>query len=468
MPQAESIAIPKRLPLVITPENRDETTLKDAKLVNGFVEIVREEEAANYWVYKRPGLEADSQPPGGAAAGCGVYNWRGSIYSIFGDTIYEDGVSIGTVDATGGVYKFSQSSGGTPRLVLGNGIAAYTFDGTTFAEITDADFPATFYKGWAYLDATTYVTTSPSAIRGSDLNNPTSWDPLNTITAQIEPTNAVATAKHLVYVVCLKETDTEVFYDAANSAGSPLSPVQGAKVNWGCVSADSVQDIDGILVWVATNKSAMVSVQLMENLKIQTISTKPVERLLQHADFSTTYSWFIKHEGHKFYVLTLPNDNLTLVYDLVDKMWAQWTDASGNYFPIVAATYNSDLKAIVQHESNGRLYIMDSLYYDDDGSLITVDIVTPNFDGGVRRRKQLNVMTFVGDQTQGSILQVRSNDNDYNSATWTNFRNVNLAQRNPMLTSEGTFYRRAYNFRHACNTPFRIQAVELQMDIGTL
>ena len=77
----------------------------------------------------------------------------------------------------------------------------------------------------------------------------------------------------------------------------------------------------------------------------------------------------------------------------------------------------------------------------DDGDIITVDIVTPNFDGGVRRRKQLNALTFIADQTVGSMLQVRKNDNDYEVGKWSNFRNVDLSKKKPMLTVlEPKFY----------------------------
>ena len=65
MPQAETVAIPKRLPLVITPQNRDTSSLKDSKLVNVYVE---KSDAGDFWLFKRPGLARDSQPAAAAAA----------------------------------------------------------------------------------------------------------------------------------------------------------------------------------------------------------------------------------------------------------------------------------------------------------------------------------------------------------------------------------------------------------------
>ena len=471
-PQAQTVDLPKRLPLVITPENRAYTTDKDSKLVNGYMEKMPD---GTYWIYKRMGLSQYSQPPGGAAVGRGVFNWLGDIYSIFGNTLYKNGVAVsGTLDTTNGVYKFSSCldlyTPNVKKMQLGNGVKAYNYDAANgLVLINDAQFPAAFVKGWAYLDSVTYVATAAGAIYGSEPDDPINWTALNVVYAAIEPDLAVGLAKQLVYVVVMKQWSTEVFYDAQNATGSPLGPVQGAKVNYGCVTADSIVYIDGTLIWVCTNQSSATQVIKMDGLKAEIISTPSVERLLDEADFTTTYAYLHKDIGHRFYVLTVVEANLTLVYDLESRMWSQWTDVNGNYFPFIAATYNSTtMNHILQHESNGCLCVMDQTYYTDEGDIITVDIVTPNFDGETNRRKQLTMMKFVADQVPGSVLQVRKNDQDYAADKWSNFRSVDLAAKQPLLSNCGTFVRRAYHLRHQSNTPFRLKAIELQIDIGTL
>ena len=472
MPQAQTVDLPKRLPLVITPENRDYTTDKDSKLVNCYMERLAD---GSYWLYKRMGLAVDSQPPGGAATGAGAYNWLGNIYTIFGNTLYKDGVAVsGTLDTTNGVYKFSSCldlyTPNVKKLQMGNGVKAYNYDAANgLVLINDAQFPATFVKGWAYLDSVTYVATAAAAIQGSEPDDPVSWDALNVIYAAIEPDLGVGLTKQLVYVIFMKQWSTEVFYDAENAAGSALSPVQGAKVNYGCVTADSIVYIDGILIWACTNQSSGTQVIKMEGLKAEIISTPAIDRLLREGDFTTTYAFLHKDVGHRFYILTLTVTNITLVYDLESRMWSQWTDVDGNYFPFVAATYDDTTRNhILQHESDGQLYLMDQSYYDDAGDVITVDIVTPNFDGETNRRKQLNVMKFVADQVPGSILKVRKNDHDYTTDKWSNFRNVDLGTKQPMLTNCGSFVRRSYHMQHQSPTAFRLKAIELQLDLGTL
>lgn len=467
MPQASTIELPKRLPLVISPENRSTSSAKDSKLVNCYVE---KQDDGETWLYRRTGTLRSSSPPTIARNGYGMFNWLGDVYSIFNDVLYKNGVNVGVVDNTNGVYHFISCLGATPKLVLGNGVKAYTYDsGAGLVQITDGDFPAAFVKGWAYIDGTIYVMKANANIQGSDINDPQSWDPLNVIVAQITPDQGVYLAQQLVYAVALKQWSAEVFYDAGNATGSPLGTVQGARASFGAVVADSVQSIDDILVWVCTNQSSSTQIIKMEGLKVEIISNYAIERLVDSADFSVTYSMQFKSTGHRFYILTVKNNNLTLVYDLDEHRWHQWTDTNGNYFPFVATTYDSSMNHQFQHETDGYIYLASEDYYTDNAtSVIPVDIVTPNFDGGTRRGKTLPMMFFVADQVAGSTLQVRSNDFDYDTTKWTNFRDVDLGQKQPQLDNNGTFKRRAYNFHHACPTAFRLQAVDLALDLCTI
>lgn len=464
MAQAQSQEFPKRLPLAAEPENRDDDTSRDAKLINGFIE---KDKRGETWWYKRAGLLSYSAKTG---VGRGTYNWKGDVYTIYGTTLYKNGVSLGTVDGTNGLYRFDSTMGATPRLVLGNGVKAYTYDGTTFAVISDVDFPAAFVKGWAFLDGTTYVMDASANIQGSAINDPTSWDPLNKIVAQIEPDTGMALAKQLVYVIAFKQWTTEVFYDAGNATGSPLSPVQGAKINFGCLTADSVQNIDDMLIWCSTNKSAAPAFMILDNLKAQKISTKPVERLIDHLDYTNCYSWQFKDEGHRFYGFTSVVSNLTLVYDLDEDRWAQWTDSAGNYWPVTSTTYGNLTGAphihYAQHASNGKLYKMDRDYPTDDGVLIASDLYSPLFDGGVDRMKVLSLLHLEGDRVPGSIIQLRYSDDDY--TTWSQFRSFDMGLLRPKMTDLGSFYRRAFHFRHNCNTSLRARAGDWQVDLGTL
>lgn len=466
--QAQTVALPKRLPLVIDPSNREESPRYDARLVNCYMETKGEET----WIYPRPGVDEFQQPSGGAAVGRGMFNWNGNVYSIFGNRLYKDGVVVaGTVNASGR-YRFDSCLGSTPKLQLGNGSKAYNYDDSNgLVEITDGDFPSTFVLGWAYLNGTSYVMRPTDAgIQGDDINTPTAWDPLNVILAQIAPEQGVALAKQLVYAIAFKQTIGEVFYDAGNSSGSPLGRNEGAMFNWGCIHARSVRYMDGALIWLGRSRDGPPEVVVLNNLKADVVSTKAVERLLQGVTLTDVESFTFKQNGHRFYVLCFPTDNLSLAFDFDEKRWSQWTDAAGTgESPYIDACLGTSGQVLVQHVSDGKIYEMSSEFATDDGTEFPVDIYTPNFDGGTQRNKTMGRLSLITDQRVGAKMKVQHNDNDYDSLSWTTFRELDLNQSKPYLSDMGTFVRRAHHFHYKSSVRMpRIQAVEMQLDIGTL
>lgn len=467
-PQMESMILPPRLPLVVVTGNRNRNFDKDARLINCFLET---DEAGELWVFKRPGLSVLYGNP--AATGRGSYYWRGDVYHIADGTLHKNNVAIGSgLDQAGGSYRFSEILGAIPKMVFGNGAKTYAYNGTTISSdlhTIDIDFPAATVKGIVYLNGATYVMDSYGQIWGSVINSvdqPGDWSAINYVAAQIEPDPGIALAKQLVYVVAFNSWSTEVFFDAGNPTGSPLGPVQGQKISYGCATAESVQQIDDRLLWISATRSGAVQVSLLDQLNHQIVSTKPIDRLLQGSDLASIASLQLKVNGHNFYILTLRDRNLTLAYDMAENLWHQWTDAAGNYFPFVSYTYNSSRQHLLQHESNGDIYIASPEVYTDAGNRIISDIYTPVFDANTRRIKQLNIMEFIGDQDEGSILQVRRSEDDYK--TWSNFRQVRLDMKRPLLINCGSFRKAAYHFRHNSATAMRMQAVEVQYDLGAL
>lgn len=468
--QWESVTLPPRLPLVVVASNRDGTVTKDARLVNCYIEVTKEGELD---IYKRPGLTNYNELNAGAA-GRGVYFWQGALYSIFGNKLFRNNTEVASgLDTSNGVYRFDSILGATPHLVLGNGKKAYAYEpvGGLSADLhsIDSDYPEETVKGFAYLNGPIYVMQPQAVIWNSDNNSvdqPDDWNPLDFIRAQIEPDDGVFLTKQLVYVVALKQWTIEYFFDAGNATGSPLQSVQGMKVAYGCAHADSVQKINDILFFLSIDQTNSLQVSTLDKGAHAIVSTPAIDRLLANIDTTTIYSWQLKIAGHSFYIITFKESNLTLAFDITQDLWYQWTDANGNYFPIVASSYDANKRHVLQHESDGRLYYIDTTSYKDLTQPIVVDIFTPIFDASSNRRKHLKMMTFIGDQVDGSTLQVRKTDDDYR--TWSQARVVDLSLESPKLMDCGTFRRRAYHFRHTADTPFRIRAVEVQYDVGTL
>lgn len=221
-------------------------------------------------------------------------------------------------------------------------------------------------------------------------------------------------------------------------------------------------------MYVTGNKTVSPQVARVDNLQISIVSTPAIDRLLDKCN--SFYSWTFKHGGHRFYGIAPQNLNVpfTAVYDIDQKLWYQWTAATGGQWPLISMAYDINGNHLAQGLSDGSVYLFegDYQYPTDNGVVAPVDIYTPNMDFGTRRRKTMHRMYFNADQTPGSILYVSRSDNDYKN--FSRPRKVDLSRETPYLDGEGTFTRRAYHFQHKAPTAFRIRSSDLQMELGTI
>lgn len=478
---------PLRISFDIQPDMipSQESLYKGPCIINGYAEKLP---SGNYTIYKRPGLVFHSTPE---ANGRGIYNWNGStIIGVFGDSFYSDAIA-GTAAALAvstdstALYSFVTSITSTTTVFFHNALAGYQYDSGTgvVTQVTDGDYPASTVYGAVWLDGTYYVMDASAYIYGSDLNNVMSWNPLNKIQAQIEPDAGVALFRQLSYVIAFKQYSTEVFYNAGNATGSPLARQTGSKLNYGCLNARTIQDINGTLYWVSLTKAGSVGVACMNNLTVELIGNDYVDRVVAGSGGVSTnlYSFVHVIPGHTFYCISSDTFNVTLAYDIAIKRWYIWTWYNGTAVPFYssAVIFSGNTVLTYMQSYPGSLYYSSLITGTDYTGLTTqrtidFSIVTPIFDGQTRRRKYLKILDVVCDRPVNSgtktytkaFLNARYTEDGYR--TWSNFREIDLSLKKTRLTNCGTFVSRAYHFNYTAALPFKIEAMEMQVEEGTL
>lgn len=243
-------------------------------------------------------------------------------------------------------YTFNQTAESItqPLLFLKSSRDGYVYNPSTstLTKITNVNYPQTTVPGIAYLDGSFYVMDTAGRIFGSAINDATSWTALNMVAMQAEPNGGAAISKIANYIVALGQWSLQYFYDNNNPApASPLSTNSTLTTNVGCATGDSVVEMQSTVVWVGQTKDAGRSVYQIDNLSPRKISTPFIDRILQSADLSNVYAYATGAEGHNFYVLTLANNNMTLVYDFGHKEWYQWT-ARTNSSPLSITSLTCD------------------------------------------------------------------------------------------------------------------------------
>lgn len=115
------------------------------------------------------------------------------------------------------------------------------------------------------------------------------------------------------------ERTIEIFANTGN-AEFPFERVQGGFLEVGCLAPDSVDKIDGKIMWLGRSTSGQGVVYLANSPNYQRISTHAIEQAIASYDnpeMATAYTY--QKDGHFFYVLNFRE--ATWCYDLSTGLW---------------------------------------------------------------------------------------------------------------------------------------------------
>ena len=409
-------------------------------------------------------------------------SWAASTTVTAGD-VYWTGTDLYTVTISGVTGTSAPTFTGSTPQADGSATSQWlsaTSPAGTGAYVTALlnGFPAGPYAtGAVYLDTYTVLGGTNGEIYTSAPNNPTVWNALNYITAESEPDGLVGIVKHLNYVIAFSQWSTDFYYDTGSYPGSPLAPATPYHIELGCTNGDSICSFEQTTIWIGTAKEQGPSVYSVMGVSPSKISTPFIDRILNNSTLADVMAYPLRINGHTFYILTLADLNQTLVYDVNEKVWYQWTmyaigdSDSGvpgiyaeqyfrpSYFAGVGETY------FLLDDDNGSLYTMSDTYYNDDGAPIYYRSITPILDSGTTKRKFYHRIEIVGDKIPATLM-VRHTGDDYK--TWSNYRQVNLNNGRPQIYQVGADRRRAWEFLVTDNQPIRLEAAECDFDVGEL
>jgi hypothetical protein len=475
-----------RYPLAGYHNTRLSSSTKDQRFKNCFVEIVPGTDEASdpsfVTVHKRPGYTVKDDTTN-VAQGRGIYQWNGQIFTVVGDRIYrgttEVSASGNRLTTTTGVVHFAEQQA-TAYLIVQEGNEIWTIDASYVlknigsngdAGWGDADFPAAIVPGLVSLDTYTFVMDSSGQIYNSVVGDVTNWTSGDSLNSKLEPDDGVTIIKWQNYIASFGTNSLEYFYDAANSSGSPLDPVEGSTSDIGCAAEGSVWSDEDNLIWVGKSKAGGIQVYNSTGGLPEALSTAAINRILQQEQLTidTATAFGLRASGHLFYILTVPTAvNSTWVCDVENKLWYEWTSFDGasteDSFRLTSHT-EYDGKHYLLDRSNGKSYELDFDIYQDDSNAIRFEVVTKKLDMGVTRSKFLHRLVLVGDQqTSTSAVTLDWTDDDYQN--YGTSRSLDVNKQNPTAYNLGSFTRRAFRVKHTANTPLRLESLELFVSGG--
>jgi len=340
-------------------------------------------------LYPTPGTTLAKSIATGAVRSNGV-EFGDAMYWAAGAALYKvdsslTSTSVGALVTSAGWVSIAA---GRAYLMLVDGAKGYVWDGVTFAQITDPDFPAN-PTSVTYLDGYFIV-----ASQGSDQftisanEDPTAWNALDFASAAADPDDLLAVAATHQDLYALGARTTEIYYDSG-AADFPFTRHANGVIELGLEAVASVALAEGTLFFLARTDVGGKLVVMISGFTPRVISDDDIVWEIGGLTATDDAEGFVYRQvGQTFYVLTFPAANRTFIYHVEAGVWhertspslARWRARGHCYFG--GAHYVGDYTA-------GKLYELDTAVYTEDGSSVTRTRRT-TVSHADRRRIQVN------------------------------------------------------------------------------
>ena len=250
----------------------------------------------------------------GTAVDRGGINWDGILYRVLGSklveisstgVITELGEVGGTDELVTMVYSFD-------RLAVASNNNLFYWDKTTFVQVTDPDLLNVLDVEW--VDGY-FMTTDGEFLVVTELNDPTSVDPLKYGSSEASPDPIKALLKLRNDVYALNRYTIEVF-DNTGGTGFPFSRIEGAQIERGTLGTHTCAAYLETIAFLGSGREEAPAIWLGNNSTTIKISSREIDQIL--LEFTETQLSLVKLEtrvdkSHQFLYIHLPDR--TLVYD---------------------------------------------------------------------------------------------------------------------------------------------------------
>lgn len=456
------------------------STNKDQRFLNCFSHSIIDAVTGKKTVYsiKRAGFGTINTPSAGNL-GNSILVWTGlspgtSVISAFGTSnsiVYNGTTSLGAI--TGkctGITETFVSTTATLVVSSSDNTGWYYDTGVgVMTKIADADFPGnagkTLAGTFAHINGFACIMDTTGVLWASDLNGITPWTSNSFGSANIYPDAGVGCVQHRGFIMAFGTESVEFWYNAGLTP-FPLAKNTALTQKVGCINADSIAQIADTTFWAGSSPQGGLSV-FMYGAGIERISTPEIDSILILAGASNISFTTIRLFGLSF-VLVMASTT-TLAYCVEEKNWHEWSSTTPLWYKCAGVSLGGTMVnyAISKHSTSGKVYLQNqaSLVFTDDSVAYTARMQLAPMDFGTKRRKFWESIEFVGDQEAGSVLTLSYTDDDYK--TYTTWGTLDLSIDRPIARRLGSSSRRGWVATHASNTPFRGEALEGKVVVGS-
>lgn len=324
------------------------------------------------------------------------FEFQDKLYVVISQRVYQIDTSftptlIGTLNTSVGYVGIdANQKEPTPQIIFVDGVDGWIWDGDSFDEITDTDFPGQPIDV-AYCAGRFFVASAASNYVGlSDLNDGFAYQSANRIYLQNDNDTSCNGVISLNGKVTVFGTESMQIFNNVGGQSPPFRTDTTFQPNTGLASTASVAinqvvDPNGnpSSFFLGATKKGFFPVMKMTGLSLQKISPKWVDALINNLTNPADCIGDIYTEGGcVFYQLSFNTDNKTLVYnDTIgdpNKAWSEKEMLNKDRYIGQCYAYFNGVQCMLSC-INGWLYDISSDYLDNDGEPIRWLIKTAPF-----------------------------------------------------------------------------------------
>lgn len=259
------------------------------------------------------------------------------------------------------------------------------------------------------------------------------FDATRFATAEAQPDNLVSVISDHRELFLFGTDTTEVWYNNGSSTFA-FARNQAAFIEKGCAAPYSVAKQNNTVFFIGSD----LRVYSLTGYVPVPISSNAVEKTLKNVDLSDAFAYTYQNEGHLFYVLTIPANNITWSFDVSTGAWHIMKSYNFKRHNAGSSIF-FNFKTLIGDFQSGRIYVMDSGFYTADKEPIVKEFVLPTVSFG---REFVSVASFELDMRsgvglvsgQGSDPIVYLSFSKDDGKTWSNLKEGKIGKIGEYLT----------------------------------
>lgn len=329
----------------------------------------------------------------------GFHEFLGELYAVIKNSVYKITTEkaytlVGTIGTSTGWVDMDDDG---VYLAIFESTGGWTWNGTTFAAISDADLP--LVSSATYQDGYWIVSRQNSdQIFITAADDPTSWDATDFATSE-GLGDILTTVKSVDRQLCLIGTETtEIWYNSGDTF--PFSRNPGGYISIGSNAKRSVASVLGELMFLDHHNRIVRK----QGLQIVPVSTYQIDYLISTMTrTSDAVGFMYAQEGHVFYELSFPTDLKTICYDVTTGFFHTRASGELDYRSRANCSIRFDNKVLVGDYENGQIYEYDLGTFTDNGetkrAIRAAQSISNNNELSFYNSFELEMESGVGDNT---------------------------------------------------------------------